>query len=244
LIKCVLTGHSRGIGAALARALLQQGIAVLGLARHAQDNPQPATSAPFREVGLDFSDTQAVLAWCDSGELAEFFADAEVALLINNAGVLAPVGNLALQSPEAVMRAININVATPLMLASAFVRSTPGVQDRRIVHVSSGAARQAYSGWSVYGATKAALDQHARAVAEDALPRLKICSLAPGVVDTDMQAEVRNSPEASFPLRGRFHNLWEAGQLRSPEAVAQQMVAYVLSESFGENPVADLRRLS
>jgi NAD(P)-dependent dehydrogenase (short-subunit alcohol dehydrogenase family) len=115
--------------------------------------------------------------------------------------------------------------------------------DRRILHVSSGAARSAYPGWSVYCATKAALDHHARAVVMDNMRALRICSLAPGVVDTDMQAELRATGLERFPIRERFDNLKRSGQLTSPEACAQRLVRYLLSDEFGQNPVADLREM-
>jgi benzil reductase ((S)-benzoin forming) len=95
-------------------------------------------------------------------------------------------------------------VATPLMLASAVATASVSAGDRRIVHISSGAGRTAYPGWSIYCATKAALDHHARTVVLDANRALRICSVAPGVIDTGMQAEIRGSGEEKFPLREKF----------------------------------------
>ncbi|MGE5651882.1 MAG: SDR family NAD(P)-dependent oxidoreductase, partial [Bacillota bacterium] len=98
-----------------------------------------------------------------------------------------------------------------------------------------------YPGWSVYCATKAALDHHARAVVLDKNDALRICSLAPGVIDTGMQAEIRASSLEQFPLRERFDALKRDGALTAPDDGAARLVDYLLSDSFGRDPVADLR---
>jgi hypothetical protein len=128
-------------------------------------------------------------------------------------------------------------------LAAAVVRASAGAQ-RRILHISSGAARNAYPGWSVYCATKAALDHHARAVALDQQRGVRICSLAPGVIDTAMQAEIRNVSEDRFPMRQRFVDLKETGSLAEPDECAEQLIDYLLGAGFGAEVVADLRTLT
>ena len=190
------------------------------------------------------SDLAALTRWLASDEMARFLADEDSVLLINNAGTVTPVGPLGTQGGAAVAQAVSLNVAAPLMLADAFVAASPAASDRRILHVSSGAARNAYAGWNIYCATKAALDHHARAVLEDAVPGLRICSLAPGVIDTDMQVQVRSSDEARFPARERFEALKRDGALVPPAVCAAHLVGYLLSEAFGNSVVADLREVA
>jgi hypothetical protein len=241
--RAVVTGHTRGIGDALAAALLERGIAVLGVARSlnaslAQRYPQALT-----EVELDLADTAQLAQWLGSDALRGFLAGAARVVLINNAGMVQPVGPLDTQDVAAIAGAVSLNVAAPLMMASAFATASTDAPDRRIVHVSSSAARNAYAGWSIYCATKAALDHHARAVALDETRALRICSLAPGVVDTGMQAEIRGVSTEKFPSRGKFEDLKRNGQLASPEASAAKLVDYVLSDVFGQEPTADIREL-
>ena len=107
---------------------------------------------------------------------------------------------------------------------------------------ASGAGSSAYAGWSVYCASKAALDHHARAVALDRTPGLRIASIAPGVIDTDMQAEIRATSDDRFPDRHRFEALKRDGKLRLPDDAARELVDALLAPDFGEEPVADLRR--
>lgn len=125
-------------------------------------------------------------------------------------------------------------------MLSAAVARCPAAE-KRILHVSSGAARNAYPGWSVYCATKAALDHHARATVLDAAPGLRICSLAPGVIDTDMQAEIRATSLDRFPIRERFEALKREGQLTGAAECALKLVDFVLAGGYGEQPIADLR---
>lgn len=244
MIKAIVSGHSRGLGAALADELLARGIAVLGLARHA--NPALAARHPglLQEAVLDLADPAALAAWLEGPALHAWLADAGTALLVNNAGTLQPMGPPALQDPAAVARAVALNVAAPLMLSAALCAAAPASCIRRVLHVSSGAARKPYPGWSVYCATKAALDHHARAVAADGVEGLRICSLAPGVLDTGMQAEIRATPLARFPLRDRFAEMQRSGGLVAPEEAAMHLVDYLLDERFGAEPVADLRELT
>jgi len=233
-VKAVLTGHSRGLGAAIAAELAGRGIPVLALARQ-----QGADMAGVTQVALDLSDTAALSAWLAGGALQAFLADAGSALLINNAGMLQPVGPLPGHEPAEVARAISLNVAAPLMLAAAVAAT--GAAERRVLHVSSGAGRNAYPGWAVYCAGKAALDHHARAAALDQTPGLRIVSLAPGVIDTDMQAQIRATDAGQFPLLEQFRALKANGALVSPADCAQKLVAFALSPSFGTAAVADLR---
>lgn len=240
--RAVVTGHSRGLGEAIASHLLQRGVRVLGIARHANDRLARTHGAALEQVGLDLADAEAVVAWTRGDSLARFLSGSSVAVLVNNAGIIQPVGPLQVQDLGIVASAVALNVAAPLVLSAAFAAVTETVPDRRILHISSGAGSNPYSGWSVYCATKAALDHHARAVALDQIPAMRIGSVAPGVIDTDMQAEVRASPEELFPDRERFEELQRSGRLRSADDAGRDVVELLLSERFGREVVTDLRR--
>jgi NAD(P)-dependent dehydrogenase (short-subunit alcohol dehydrogenase family) len=249
--KAIVSGHSRGLGAAIAGELLDRGIPVLGLARKGNAALAAQHRDTLAEVMLDLADSAALAEWLAGAALDAWVADAQQVLLVNNAGTLQPMGPLPLQDAAAVARAVAVNVAAPMMLAAAFAQAgaeadeaAGTMRDRRVLHVSSGAARKPYAGWSVYCATKAALDHHARAVQADATPGLRICALAPGVIDTGMQGEIRASTLERFPLRDRFAQMQASGGLVAPAECAMHLVDFLLDQDFGREPVADLRELA
>lgn len=240
-IKAILTGHTRGLGAALTDDMLARGIAVLGVSR---TRSHALAAGALQQVELNLADPAALAAWLGTDALRGFIEGATTLLLINNAGMLQPVGAIEGQDVNAISRAVSLNVAAPLMLSAAMAAASTAASDRRIVHISSGAARNAYSGWSIYCATKAALDHHSRAVALDQNRALRICSVAPGVIDTDMQAEIRDTGLAQFPLREKFDELKRSGQLSTPAAAAKKVLDYSLSDAFGTTPTVDVRDLA
>jgi NAD(P)-dependent dehydrogenase (short-subunit alcohol dehydrogenase family) len=237
----VVTGHSRGLGEAIADHLLDRGVSVLGISRRQNASLAARHDGTLRQLELDLADTGALTTWLASDELAHFVRGAGIALLVNNAGLLQPIGPLETQDIVATLRASAVNVAAPLALSAAFAVATDSSSDRRILHVSSGAGRRGYAGWSVYCASKAALDNHARAVALDRTPALRISSVAPGVIDTDMQAEIRASTERNFPERERFVAMKREGRLITPDRAGRAIVEYLLSDTFGAEPVTELR---
>lgn len=248
----ILTGHSRGLGAALVQDLLVQGFSVIGLSRRPLAEPAQRAVHPgsrLDQIAVDLADLDRLERLLADDCLGKPVREADQVVLINNAGLLSPVGLVGEQSPTQIAQTVAVNVGAVLMLTNWFVRASQGCADRRVVQISSGAARSAYAGWSVYCATKAALDHHARCLAlESEQPGgpatgLRICSLAPGVIDTDMQAQVRASELSAFPMRPKFDELKATGGLASPADVAQRLCNHLFSDAFGQDPVADLRSI-
>jgi len=241
MIKAIVTGHSKGLGLGIARALLNQGHPVLGISRSQNTVLQQEYNKDLQQISLDLAEHGALGQLESSAQLLEFIANTTLLLLINNAGVVSPIGPLNAQATPDISRSIQLNVAVPLALSAMLTRKIQGTQQLRILHVSSGAAQSAYPGWSVYCATKAALDMHAQAVQQDKLPNVAICSLAPGVIDTAMQTQIRETDESLFPNKQRFIELKNSNALSNPEMVGKRLVHYLLSPDFGKQAVADLR---
>jgi NAD(P)-dependent dehydrogenase (short-subunit alcohol dehydrogenase family) len=96
----VVTGHSRGIGEAVAEHLLARGTRVLGVSRHTNARLAGRFPDTLEEVALDVADGVAILRWLGTRPLERFFATVETPLLVNNAGVLQPIGPLETQEVE------------------------------------------------------------------------------------------------------------------------------------------------
>lgn len=224
----LITGHSRGLGAAIYKLAKAQGHRVMGLSSQQ----------------LNLADISKVEHFLESKKLHEFFSSASQAVLINNAGRLLPVGMTGKLNTREILDTITVNVGAVIAITNAFMAATPNCTDRRVVQISSGAARSPYAGWSVYCASKAALDQYCRCLAVESHAGLKVESLAPGIIDTDMQSQVRATTDQQFPMRSKFEKLKAEGLLSSPDSVAKDLMRHVLGSQFGQQTCTDLRQLS
>ncbi|BET26777.1 hypothetical protein EV673_0103 [Limnobacter thiooxidans] len=241
MIKAVLTGHSKGLGLGIAQSLLARGYPVLGLSRSIHAELQKQFPTLLQQLPVDLAEHAALQELLAGEALPEFMANATQLLLINNAGLVSPIGPLSVQPASDISRSMQLNVTTPLVLSAHITQLLKVDQQLRVLHVSSGAGRSAYPGWSVYCASKAALDMHAQATQLDKLEQVRIFSLAPGVIDTDMQAQIRDTDEALFPNKKRFEELKSTQQLSSPKQTGERLVDYLLSPKFGSLAVDDLR---
>lgn len=238
----LITGASRGLGRAVAEQLLARGEHVVAISRQAP--PGLATPA-LQHWAADLADAGPVAArlqaWLQTQGPQAFAA----VNLINNAGVISQLAPLADGDAADLANAVRVGLEAPMLLTAAFLRATRGwAVPRKVVLVSSGLGRRAMAGSASYCAAKAGLDHLARAVAleEASQPHgARIVSLAPGVIDTDMQLQLRSADPAAFPERERFVGLQTAGQLDSPATAAAKLVRYLDRPDFGAHPVADVR---
>ncbi len=245
----ILTGASRGLGAAIADQLLEPGHSLLCISR--RDNPELAQRARSAGAELlqwqrDLAEPAAVAAdlqrWLGSFDSAEF----GTACLINNAGVISRIGPVDGSEDIDLSRAIRVGLEAPLLLSAAFLRATGGWSAaRRILNISSGLGRRGMAGSASYCAAKAGLDNLSRAMALDEAGRphgARIVALAPGVIDTDMQVQLRSADPGGFPDQGNFIAMKTQGRLATAAEAAGQVVAFLKRSDFGEQVITDVRQ--
>jgi NAD(P)-dependent dehydrogenase (short-subunit alcohol dehydrogenase family) len=147
-------------------------------------------------------------------------------LWVNNAGVLAPIGPLAEADAAEVAANVAVNILGVAHGSQAMARHVrTRVGGGVLVNVSSGAARRPYAGWAPYCASKAAVDMLTGVVAlEERHAGLRAYAVAPGVVDTDMQAAIRATDEHRFPEVERFRQLRADHAFSSPGWVADRLL--------------------
>jgi NAD(P)-dependent dehydrogenase (short-subunit alcohol dehydrogenase family) len=243
----LITGASRGLGLALTEQLLAQGHRVLALARQ----PTVAAGPPGSELiswEVDLVDSAAVAERLAGWLVAQDPTTIASVTLINNAGVVSDPAPLSASVSADLVRALRVGLEAPLLLTAAFLRATAGwAAPRKVLMISSGLGRYAIAGSASYCAAKAGMDNLARAVAleEGAAPNgARVVSLAPGVIDTDMQVQLRSASAERFPERERFVHMQTSGMLMSPALAAGKVLRVLAQADFGSQPIADVRDLA
>ncbi|RCG30331.1 SDR family NAD(P)-dependent oxidoreductase [Sphaerisporangium album] len=188
----LVTGASRGLGLALARALSARGWNLIITARGAADLEKAAWETGATAVPGDVADP------AHRANLARVANDlGSLDLLVNNAGTLGavPLPPLASYPLDTLADALRANVIAPLALIQATLR---GLRERggAVVNITSDAAVEAYEGWGGYGLTKAALDQLSRVLAAEE-PGIAVWSVDPGEMRTRMLADAVGEEEAA-----------------------------------------------
>jgi 3-oxoacyl-[acyl-carrier protein] reductase len=223
-----VTGAGRGIGRAVALALAEQGAAV-ALVSRTQSEVEHAAEEIRARGGTAIASLLDVSNWDMVQWTTQQIAAAlgPIDILINNAGVLDPLGKVWETDPEQAGRLIDINLSGAYYCMRSVLPDMLKHGRGVIVNVSSGAAISADQGWSVYAASKAGLDQLTRTAAVDLKDTaIKVYALHPGLVDTQMQATLRAAtPDRLPPDRRKFFiDQKEAGKVQSPEAPARTLL--------------------
>lgn len=245
----ILTGSSRGMGLAMARQLLQSGHHLIGLARGTSEALATLardTGSPLEQWSVDLSAPQAAAERLQTWLAAQAPGRFASATLINNAGVIPPIAPLSDSDAGEVARALRVGLEAPMLLTAAFLHATAAwTLPRKVLNISSGLGRRAIASQASYCAAKAGMDHFSRSVALDEALKphgARICALAPGVIDTEMQAQLRSADARQFPDVGNFAQLHQGGQLTSADEAARRVLAWLERPDFGDNPIADVRQ--
>ncbi|WP_372659254.1 SDR family NAD(P)-dependent oxidoreductase [Hydrogenophaga sp.] len=249
----ILTGASRGMGLSMAQRLLHADHHLLCVSRQRNDEltaRAQASGAQLTQWTLDLSDATTAAERLGAWLGAQATASIASVTLINNAGVIPPIGPLGTCPPQELTRALRVGLEAPMLLTGAFLRATQAWVDagwrgpRKVLNISSGLGRHAMAAQAPYCAAKAGMDHFTRCCALEEAQHAhgaQLVSLAPGVIDTDMQKQLRAGDPALFPDRERFVSLQQQGQLTSPDEAAERVLAYLARADFGSHAVADVR---
>lgn len=232
----VITGASRGIGAGMAETFRAHGMRLALCAR----GPLPMEEGEdVLTARFDITDEAAVHGF--AADAASKFGSLD--LWVNNAGMLEPVVAARDLTADQLRHHLDVNLFGVLYGSQAFQRHVAGRDGEGVlINISSGAAWGGYAGWAAYCMGKAALDRLTETMAlEESRCGLRAYAVAPGIVDTEMQATIRASPEEVFPMVEKFHEYKSMNLFNSPSFVAER----VLSLSFdpAEKPDETVVRL-
>ncbi len=235
----IITGGSKGIGKAIAEYYSVNNYKVFSISRSIID------SQNITQISSDLSDykqaTQTFKMLLDEVKKESISS----ITLINNAGRLGEISNLENLSSEDINLSVQLNTTTPLILSSIFINTLQNLNiPKEIINISSGAALSAYAGWSVYCSTKAALDMLTKSISEEqkhVLNGVKCYGIRPGVVDTNMQSQIRNTDKSNFKSVQKFIDLKETNKLFSPDFVAKTIYELQTTNQLIDGETIDLR---
>ena len=237
----IITGSSKGIGDALVRQLLRdRSNEIIGISRTVEHRNDPH----FKHIKIDLSNIENLIESTD-----EIFPHKEYqkTVLINNAGWIGQIDHLGDLDGKNIQKIFELNTIAPAILMNAFLKKyrVLNQSERIVINISSGAARKALDGWSCYSSTKAALNmmtEAAQVEAEINKTDIRFFSVAPGVVDTEMQSDIRSANERSFSSLKKFKNLKENNELLSPAMAAEKILYLIDNTNKFSEVLQDIRQ--
>jgi len=230
----LVTGASKGLGRSIAKVIASCGFPVIALARQSVDlevtGTELATINPHSvTVSCDMSSSS------DIANAAEFIKTnfSHVDGIVHNAGIISPIKPMLEADGEDWSRLIRVNLIGVQELTRQLSDIIGGLSRTRITCISSGASLAAIQSWSAYCVSKAGLDMWSACMAEEgASQNISSISIAPGIVDTHMQKNIRESSPDEFPMHQRFCDFYENGELSNPDEVAERLKTVILEQTM------------
>tara|TARA_B110000285_G_scaffold205314_1_gene242977 strand:+ start:303 stop:998 length:696 start_codon:yes stop_codon:yes gene_type:complete len=228
-----ITGVSSGLGKALAEKLLSEGKKVTGIGRN-----NSIEHSNYSFLSCDLRNHSSVVN-------LQLEVDQQECILINNAGMIGTIDRFSNSDHQLLQEVIQVNTISPMELAKKFYTQLKKKDYFTLVNISSGAANKAIPSWAAYCASKAALNMMTEAffLEEKELGHSpNIFCVAPGVIDTSMQAQIRNSSSEQFSSVENFKRMKDEGELFSPNEAADKLLR-LLSSNPKETIFFDLREV-
>lgn len=220
----IITGGSKGIGKGIIEAYLAEETTVFSISRTVNAD---LSKKGVTQIELDLTETDDIVA-----ELPKIFNSFEKdkvskITLINNAGTLGKIGPVGKVDAKTIEQTIKLNATVPFISSFIFINYFQDWEVKKsIINITSGAALKPYFGWSMYCSSKAAVNMLTQTIALEQAEvnyPIKVFAIAPGVVDTDMQKEIRQSDKSDFKDIERFIALKEDGGLNDAGTVGKQI---------------------
>jgi len=220
----LITGTGSGIGKALAELLLSENYLIFGYSRTNQ-----IENKNFTFTKIDLSDMEAV----QKLQFPNVNLASDV-LLVNNAATIGSILPIDKKTNEEILREYNLNIISPTLLSRKFINNYSD-NKKLLINIGSGAANKAIASWSTYCATKSGLDMLTEVIQKEKHESLKVFSIHPGVVNTNMQEEIRKSDADFFPIKQQFIDYYSKNELFSVDFVALKILQIIAkNEDFKE----------
>ena len=225
----LITGTGSGIGKALAKLLLSENYLVFGYSRTNQIENKNFT---FTKIDLSNIEEVQKLRFPDIDLASDL-------LLVNNAATIGSILPIHKKKNEEILREYNLNIISPTLLSRKFINNY--ANKRLLINISSGAANNPIPSWSTYCATKSGLDMLTKVIHKEKHENLKIFSIHPGVVNTNMQEEIRKSDANFFPIKQQFIDYYNRNELFSVDFVALKIFQIIAKNEDLNEIILNLR---
>lgn len=217
----LITGVSNGLGKELYQKISNnERFNTIGVYRTENEFIESAIQQGKHLLKWDLSDTSMFSSFESQFEAFNNLFLPSKYIFINNAGTIEPIGNLEDFESNEIISTINTNLISSILIAKSIVNYRKSLD---IINISSGAAEKAISGWSLYCTTKAAIKMFYDVIAIQ-YSFIKVEHIDPGVLNTNMQAQIRQKQKIKFPLVDKFIELKEKGLLKETSDVANSIL--------------------
>ncbi|MBL4938773.1 MAG: SDR family NAD(P)-dependent oxidoreductase [Lutibacter sp.] len=238
----IITGGNKGLGLGLSHEYHKRGYRVISIARTKIEKLYT-----IEQYQCDLSKPETIENSC-----LEIFKhldknNSSDLTLINNAGTLGEINTLENLDSLDISNTIQVNLIAPSILTSQFIKLSKDWNCKKtVINISSGAAINPYESWSMYCASKAGIDMMTKVISkeqEELNNSVSIVSIYPGIVDTNMQTKIRNTPKENFKSQQKFIDFYKNGELFTPKQVAEKIYKLDSSGELINGLILDVRNI-
>ena len=246
----IITGTSKGLGESIAKKLISSDNYLFCISR--TRNGELTCEAERNNCPIEYLEYDLELLEGIDHIIEKIFknikpSEANSICLINNAGVLDPIKPIGKCKSSDITSNMKINAIAPMVLSSQFISQTEKFECKRvIVNISSGAGKHPYFGWGCYCSSKAAIDMFTKCVGVEQVNKknpVKIISFSPGIIDTGMQNQIRQSRVEDFTQVEKFKKFKEDRVLKEPDFVAEKVIKLIEKKEVDSGTLLDIEKL-
>lgn len=230
----IITGASKGLGKAITdKLLLENENKIFAIARSSDETH---LSQGVKYFNMNLCDSKKATGLISSILSSIAINPSDEFYLINNAGMINPIKTIENTDVDDLIDNIHLNLISTMLLTGEFIKFLEKSNvKKRVLNISSGAARRPVTGWNVYCSAKAGVDMFTQTVALEQNAKefpTHLMAIAPGIIDTGMQETIRSADLMNFRDLEQFKNFKSSGKLMDSSYVAKGVLKLLLGEEF------------
>ena len=224
----IITGANKGLGEALFNEIYSDKNInlIISVSRNLsleQEKLLKNNDKRFRFIKVDLSKITNIKLSISSFE--HFYKNYKNVTLISNAGIIGPIKKVGDYNDEEIIESINVNILSPVVVINYFINYFMN-KNLKVVNISSKAVDSQIDGWATYSSAKMYMQKFIEMLIhqEKNNPDFNAINIYPGLIDTDMQKEIRGVTNKDFKKQKDFKKYKDDGQLQKPDIVAKKIL--------------------